>query len=110
MARENLRKPEIVKEIKQLGDYWSNKDITDLIDKLSEGKKEVLGKSGEIVEVRDNTSINEAVDKICKIKGLYAPDKQIKLNIYKDWTEKDIEDALDGIKSRLAPTSPAEQR
>ena len=111
IGQENLQKPLIKKELRTLGDYWSDGDVYGDIERLREGKKEVIDKKNEIRELRDNQSISDAVDKISKIKGLYAPEKQITLNLYKDYTLTEINEEIGRINQRLKDTtSPVDER
>lgn len=97
IASENLRKPKIAEVIKTLAEQIPNEL---LIEKHLEllNKEEVLLKNNvsthevEVIPTGqiDATAVRAGLDMAYKLKGAYAPDKQININLNQDMTPEAI--------------------
>ena len=105
IVTENLRKPAIRKELQGILNGIDDRVLNQKLQQLLTGRKEVVA-GGKVIEIVDNTALSDGLDKVFKLKGSYAPDKQVNLNITAQLTDTELSEELRRITDRLqAPTS-----
>lgn len=108
IGQENFQKPIIKKEIDMLIGRFSDSMLSGKIEELLEGKKTVLYR-GENREITDNQAKIAALDIVFKLKGSYAPEKKINVNVYNDLTDTDLINELKKLNEKLTVTSPQDE-
>ena len=102
-----MQKPRIQYAILDMMDKLGVSDLA-LVEKMKEhifnAKREVLGKSGEVVELNDNVASLKALDMAMKIKGAYAPERHehmnMNVNIYKDLSDEELDRQIKVVEAR----------
>lgn len=113
IAHENLNKPQIVDAIKSLGEYFTEEDLAKVhLEGLTATKKvfknnNATGEIETVAEEPDYAVRHKYLDTAYKIKGSYAPEKSINLNLNETSEELiDKSQSFDEwLQQRLSKTS-----
>lgn len=105
MALDKLRKPKIIKAIKSIADSISDQDLIKVHKqglKATRKEQQIVGRSDdgkpeyETVDVEDYATRHKYLDSAYKIKGIYAPEKTITLNVEAE--EAELREIIKGIR------------
>jgi phage terminase small subunit len=106
IGSENLTKPDIIKEIERIADYIPNSLLVEkhleLLNVSKITKVICKGKETEIEESTDVQALKAGLDMAYKLKGSYAPDKNINISLtIEDLMEKNIKRKKDENDTRF---------
>jgi hypothetical protein len=85
IATENLAKPSIINAIKSIADRIPDELLEKVHLEGLEASDKVV-KQGEVFDIPDYQTRHKYLDSAYKLKGLYAPEKSINLDIQADIT------------------------
>lgn len=92
IGSENLTKPSIVNAINSIAEQIPDSLLVEKHLELLNAQKitttKVRGEITDVEESVDNQAISKGLDMAYKIKGIYAPDKSINVNINGEQTEE----------------------